>query len=93
MRSKISHEGYFVVKLDNFSFLSAFQLHEETPVLVCKLKNARFSDPNLPPTPGAPVAAAAQQLGLGAGRSRGQEEDGGEARGAAEDVPGSAIND
>ena len=93
MRSKVSNEGYFLVKLDNFSFLSAFQLHEETPVIVCKLKNYRYLDPNLPPTPGAPLAAAAQQLGLGAGRGRGQEKDGGEARGAAEDVPGSAIND
>ena len=92
MRSKVSNEGYFLVKLDIFSF---FQLHEETPVIVCKLKNYRYLDPNLPPTPGAPVAAAAQQLGLGAdrGRGRGQEEDGGEARGAAEDVPGRAVND
>ena len=90
MRSKISHKSYFVVKLDNFSF---FRLHEETPVIVCKLKNFRYLDPNLPPTPGAPLAAAAQQLGLGAGRGRGQEEDGGEARGAAEDVPGRAVND
>ena len=90
MRSKVSNEGYFLVKLDIFTF---FQLHEETPVIVCKLKNYRYLDPNLPPTPGAPLAAAAQQLGLGAGRGRGQEEDGGEARGAAEDVPGSAVND